>query len=151
MKLHDDHLDFGTCFIRYAYSRPCTLSNDAPVQGRFEVPPQDSQTATIATLSADPKQGVIEAKACSNIEYSLVTLILGEIAFATSITAVPGEKQTTLPLKIEALSIGMSFSVANLQKLWLGVCGRIATSLSLLMAVENRDIEDGLQPPEVGF
>ena len=109
IKLDKDHLDFGTCFIRYAYSRTCTLSNCALVCGKFEVQEQDSQTqSTTAKLTAVPTKGVVEEESLASIEYSLSTLMLGEISFVTAVIANPGPKEQTLPLRIEALSIGMS-------------------------------------------
>lgn len=108
LKLENDYLDFGTCFIRYEYVRSCIISNESEVVGKFVVQPQDSQTSTIAKLNSKPIEGHVPRKGSTSIEYTLATSILGEIAFVTAIISSPGggmyEKK--MPLQIEALSIG---------------------------------------------
>ncbi len=107
MKVEDSILDFGTCFIRSAYSRPCTLLNTSPVLGEFEVKLQDEESMTKAILATTPSQGVLSANSAITLEYSIRTMSLGEIAFTTGIIAVPGSKQTVLPIQVQAMSIGL--------------------------------------------
>ena len=107
--LDSDYLDFGTCFIRYKYVRSCIINNETEVVGKFAVQPQDPQTTTIAKLTTKPLEGPVTGKDSTSIEYTLVTSILGEIAFVTAIITSPGGgiHEKKIPLRIEALSIGL--------------------------------------------
>jgi len=108
LKLNNDYLDFGTCFIRYEYVRNCTISNESQVMGKFLVQPHDSQIATISKLFAQPLEGPVIGNSSTSIEYKLATSILGDIAFVTTVISSPsaGIYEMKMPLRIEALSIG---------------------------------------------
>ena len=108
IRLDNNYLDFGTCFIRYEYARNCSISNEDEVVGKFAIQPQDSQTSTTAKLITNAQEGHVPGKGSISIEYKLAPSILGEIAFVTAIIFSPGggTYEKKMPLRIEALSIG---------------------------------------------
>ncbi|EFJ12294.1 hypothetical protein SELMODRAFT_425615 [Selaginella moellendorffii] len=100
-----DCLDYGTCFLRYGYTKTLSLINDSLVPARYEIQAQEKETENLAILRLKAESGFIEAGSSLPLEFTLSTVALGDVSLS-AIVSISGKEYTHYLIKVLATSVG---------------------------------------------
>jgi hypothetical protein len=123
-------VNFGTCFVRYPYTRHITVTNDSDHPAKYEILKQDEHSAIIAEYTTESARGSIEPHTQQTIPITLVCDQLGKINLPLQIR-VSGDQQPPMLATLEATSVGPKV-VADVAEVSWGRIGCLVDSTRTL-------------------
>jgi hypothetical protein len=88
-----EEINYGSCFLRYPYTKEVVLVNDSDQRARFEIQPQAEHSTLIGTFSTDiGRKGTIEANGKISIPITLTCEKLGKINLPMMVRVSGSEK-----------------------------------------------------------
>jgi hypothetical protein len=88
-----EEINYGSCFLRYPYTKEVVLVNDSDQRARFEIQPQAEHSTLIGTFFTDiGRKGTIEANGKISIPITLTCEKLGKINLPMMVRVSGSEK-----------------------------------------------------------
>jgi hydrocephalus-inducing protein len=104
--LQTETLQYGSCFLRYPYTQRIVLVNKDPVPARYELLPQDEQTAVVAAFSSPTPEGVLPPLSETAVEVQLLCYRGGPFVLPLFVRIAGTEGEEPLKAELQGLAIG---------------------------------------------
>ena len=111
VRLKNEELKFGNCFIRYNYEHEICLVNSSDQMCRFKIMEQDEQSKAVATFEVESYEGVIAANSELIIPVKMRCEKLGNITLPVYVTIAGVKKPVRVSSQPLYLNSSLQFSL----------------------------------------
>jgi hypothetical protein len=112
VKLLNDEVKYGMCFMRYPYQQTMTLVNESDLQAKYEVVAQDEHSQAVASYEADAFRGAIPAFSQHEITLTMVCEKLGNIRLPVHVR-IAGSSEPPLMATLSAKGVGPNVKLSK--------------------------------------